>query len=717
MVKLVNRAKVATATTGTGTITLGAAVVGFQSFATAGVSDGDVVRYVIEDGSSWELGTGTFDATGGTLTRTPSESSASGSPINLSGTATVFVSATAADVQSNVAITGGTINGTTIGAASASTGAFTTLSASTSLTTPLVTNAGTLALSATGANVVTASTNGVERLRIDSAGNVGIGTNSPVTNLQVFKNSGGLAGVQISNTTHGSTLSDGLFVGVDNSIAYLYNYEDIPLVFGTNNTERMRITNAGLVGIGTSNPLVPVDIRGPQAALNLTAGSDPLTNLNILNPDTTIGTGPTIAFSSYYNGTFTVPLATIAVERAVGAGAGVDGASNNIIFRQAQTSTPTLVERMRITSAGLVGIGTSSPATKLALTGSGDGGAAFTINQTATNWDSAVLFQENGTSKARIAFQNSAWGGGVSDTFNIFTTTSTDMRFGTNNTERARIDSSGNVGIGTSSPVTNLSVVGNIHAIPSGITPKSNGYSLDFSSAQQSCGIARSVSSPNVLLDLYAGGDSVNLGGWSGAIRFLTGGTDQFGSERARIDASGALLVGTTTNSYGGDIRVYTEGVNNGGAFAATGGETAIPLGAWNKATSGSARRLITFFVGGGAIVGTITSNGSATAYNTTSDYRLKEDVQPMVGSVDRLMALKPVNFAWKVDGSRVDGFLAHEAQEVVPEAVTGSKDAVDKDGKPQYQGIDQSKIVPLLTAALQEALKRIEALEAQINS
>jgi hypothetical protein len=73
-------------------------------------------------------------------------------------------------------------------------------------------------------------------------------------------------------------------------------------------------------------------------------------------------------------------------------------------------------------------------------------------------------------------------------------------------------------------------------------------------------------------------------------------------------------------------------------------------------------------------------------------------------------MALKPVNFAWKADGSRVDGFLAHEAQEVVPEAVTGEKDGGE------MQGIDQSKLVPLLTAALQEALKRIEALEAQLN-
>jgi hypothetical protein len=113
--------------------------------------------------------------------------------------------------------------------------------------------------------------------------------------------------------------------------------------------------------------------------------------------------------------------------------------------------------------------------------------------------------------------------------------------------------------------------------------------------------------------------------------------------------------------------------------------------------------------------VGDVSVTGSATAYNTSSDYRLKEDVQPMVGSVDRLMALKPVNFAWKVDGSRVDGFLAHEAQEVVPECVTGEKDAVDDEGNPQYQGIDQSKIVPLLVAALQEALTKIEALEARV--
>jgi hypothetical protein len=115
--------------------------------------------------------------------------------------------------------------------------------------------------------------------------------------------------------------------------------------------------------------------------------------------------------------------------------------------------------------------------------------------------------------------------------------------------------------------------------------------------------------------------------------------------------------------------------------------------------------------------VGSITTNGSTTSFNTSSDYRLKTDAQPMVDASARVQALNPVNFEWISSGERVDGFLAHEAQEVVPESVHGTKDALDEEGNPEYQGIDQSKLVPLLTAALQEALTKIEALEARITA
>jgi len=114
--------------------------------------------------------------------------------------------------------------------------------------------------------------------------------------------------------------------------------------------------------------------------------------------------------------------------------------------------------------------------------------------------------------------------------------------------------------------------------------------------------------------------------------------------------------------------------------------------------------------------VGSISVTGSATAYNTSSDYRLKENVIPMTGSIDRLKQLKPSRFNFISDPTKtVDGFLAHEAGDVVSECAAGEKDATNEDGTPDYQGIDQSKLVPLLTAALQEAIERIEALEARL--
>jgi hypothetical protein len=117
-----------------------------------------------------------------------------------------------------------------------------------------------------------------------------------------------------------------------------------------------------------------------------------------------------------------------------------------------------------------------------------------------------------------------------------------------------------------------------------------------------------------------------------------------------------------------------------------------------------------------GTDVGSISISAGATAYNTSSDYRLKENVVPLTGAADRVNQLQVHRFNFIGNpNTTVDGFIAHEAQAVVPECVTGAKDEVDADGNPIYQGIDQSKLVPLLTAALQEAIGRIETLEAEV--
>jgi cytoskeletal protein CcmA (bactofilin family) len=185
-------------------------------------------------------------------------------------------------------------------------------------------------------------------------------------------------------------------------------------------------------------------------------------------------------------------------------------------------------------------------------------------------------------------------------------------------------------------------------------------------------------------------------------------------TERMRIDQAGNVIIPTAaaelrigqTDSYGAAISLFfTSATENG-----------MHLRGSN--TSGSFASVV-FSDGDGTDCGSIDINAgtNTTSYTTSSDYRLKEDVVFVANAASRLMDLKPVNFAWISNGDRVDGFLAHELADVVPEAVTGTKDAVGADGKPEYQGIDQSKLVPLLTAALQEALTKIETLEARITA
>jgi len=251
-------------------------------------------------------------------------------------------------------------------------------------------------------------------------------------------------------------------------------------------------------------------------------------------------------------------------------------------------------------------------------------------------------------------------------------------------------DASGNVGIGTSSPSAKLSLAG----------PNSSTAALTWQNELRKQGSLYSDTSGVAIYDTSLNSAGIYLSENS-KIDFRVN-----GSERMRIDSSGNLLVGTTNAATNAGVGI--KALSNGTLATVTDNNPLIVRRATNSGN------LVIFGVGV-SNYGSITTSGSATSYNTSSDYRLKEDWQPVANAITDVKALKPCNFAWKVDGTRVNGFLAHELAEVVPEAVTGEKDAVDDEGNPAYQGIDQSKLVPLLTAALQEAIGEIEDLKARV--
>jgi hypothetical protein len=187
-------------------------------------------------------------------------------------------------------------------------------------------------------------------------------------------------------------------------------------------------------------------------------------------------------------------------------------------------------------------------------------------------------------------------------------------------------------------------------------------------------------------------------------------------TERMRIDSSGRLLIGgTSSTSITGETfkqLIFSSGTSGVGVSQTASGGYCYVAGA----VSNGGVFYFNLFAAGASAVGSITSNGTSTTYGTTSDYRLKENVAPMQNALATVAALKPCTYTWKADGSDGQGFIAHELQAVVPDCVTGTKDAVDKDGNPQYQGVDTSFLVATLVAAIQELKNEVDALKGAQN-
>jgi len=271
----------------------------------------------------------------------------------------------------------------------------------------------------------------------------------------------------------------------------------------------------------------------------------------------------------------------------------------------------------------------------------------------------------------------------------------------TNETTAITVDSSQNVGVGTTSPSAKLHVSGGQSYITG--ASGSGAYSRWYNNAQTTSdfqvGQGWASASDNVAV----------LNNNANAAMIL--GTN--GTERMRIDSSGSVWFRTT-----GSVETWNATT---GTFAKVGDAT-YPIGTTapglnvilNRNTSTGQ---IQEFKYNATAVGNISVTGSATAYNTASDYRLKENIAPMTGALAKVAQLKPVTYKWKVDGSDGEGFIAHELAEVCPQAVEGTKDAVDDDGKPMHQSIDTSFLVATLTAALQETKALIDTQAETINA
>jgi hypothetical protein len=269
----------------------------------------------------------------------------------------------------------------------------------------------------------------------------------------------------------------------------------------------------------------------------------------------------------------------------------------------------------------------------------------------------------------------------------IFFPAADTIGFAEGGTEVMRIDSSGDVGIGTTAGFTS-----------------GNGLEIQRAGvATLRCDNSTSTAAGEFRAD--ATGTAIDCRGLE-VFRTLTGGT-----ERMRIDSSGRVGIGTTAPAYTvtvGDTdagRGWSVNLNNN-------------VGNVRSRASASDQQTHNVFLNTNGEVGSIKTNGSATAFNTSSDYRLKENVNYNFDATTRLKQLKPARFNFKADSTTTfDGFIAHEVKEVIPEAISGEKDAVDEKGNISPQGIDQSKLVPLLTKALQEAIIKIEQLEARLTA
>ena len=481
------------------------------------------------------------------------------------------------------------------------------------------------------------------------------------------------------------------------SITTASGADNLLTVHTNNTTERVRINNDGDVIVGSGITVSPdgdIFATGVTTATTFSGSGASLTNLPAAN---LTGTLPAISGANLTNldasdlASGTVPTARL----------GSGTASSSTFLRGDSTFAA-------VTSTTI-----NSNADNRVITGSG---TADTLNgESNLTFDGNALTVTNSSSNTAATFQGAAGAGfiaikdGDDSTVAYIGVDGGNLKFqtsGSSYSDKLLITTDGKFGFNNTSPsaAIELSFDSGGSAPSSGTAPE--GIAISYGTADNKNGGI--WFSPGFGDDQGISGINGNrTSGYDTDLRFYTNSTNSARafSERMRIDPNGKVGINDSApdTAYRCTIKESTSG------------HGVLVLDRTSN-IDGTLRSMVSFERNGTA-VGTILCSNSATQYNTSSDYRLKENATAISDGITRLKTLKPYRFNFKVNPSTtVDGFFAHEVT-AVPEAISGTKDEVDSDNNPVYQGIDQAKLVPLLTAALQEAVTKIEVLETRLNN
>ena len=563
-------------------------------------------------------------------------------------------------------------------------------------------------------------TAGNERLRIDASGVVKI-SNTADAILTITSGTTNTAKINFGDSSN----DDAGIIAYTNDAG---GSDTMAFTVGT--SEKMRIINSGNIGIGTTGPLTKLDVRGSTFVSGYLAGFDTspqgnyayrLTNdgansfINVLGGNLGIGTtspgrGLTIDKSNQYAALEIIKNNT--TNQIVYLGTGSSAGTDDPILQLKHNGTENI--RLYATgnswiNGGNVGIGTTSPAQPVHLlnggfaymrfTSQGYGATGFDIGQ-HTNGN---IYLNNRDNTAMVFMTNNAermniLAGGTGTFYNAFSIQGDDKSLIVRNaagtvigTMGAESSSTPNVGMTTirnngtttiqfnsngSSYINGGNVgIGTTTNINAPLTVQSNGGGSAINIIGRNNGTA-----DESIIDFYQNDGTTRMAYMladDGNLDFATGGS----TVRMRITSGGLINMGNQAGSGAGRLNISANPSNN---------------------------YQIEFFTSAGTSVGTITtSGGTTTNYNTTSDYRLKEDLQDFNG-LDKVSKIPVYNFKWKTDESRSYGVMAHELQEVLPQAVSGDKDAEE------MQSVDYSKIVPLLVKSIQELKAEIKLLKSK---